>query len=65
MAPKPMPNGTVEAPIEVSSIPAVVGINFGNAFASIAVFTKVTCVLYWRPVEWTEYPEIRKDWRSA
>ncbi|TBU41533.1 actin-like ATPase domain-containing protein [Dichomitus squalens] len=34
------PNGTAEAPIEVSSLPTVVGINFGNSYASIAVLTK-------------------------
>ncbi|KAF9461054.1 Hsp70 protein-domain-containing protein [Collybia nuda] len=36
MAPKPMPNGSAEAPIEVTSLPPVVGINFGDSFASIA-----------------------------
>ncbi|OBZ78710.1 Heat shock protein 70 C57A7.12 [Grifola frondosa] len=36
----PQPNGTADAPIEVSSIPTVVGINFGNSYASIAVLTK-------------------------
>ncbi|TFK33773.1 Hsp70 protein-domain-containing protein [Crucibulum laeve] len=40
MAPKAAPNGSAEAPIQVSSIPPVVGINFGNSYASIAVFTK-------------------------
>ena len=35
------PNGTADAPIEVSSIPTVVGINFGNSYASISVLTKV------------------------
>ncbi|KAF5356430.1 hypothetical protein D9758_009501 [Tetrapyrgos nigripes] len=39
MASTPLQNGSVE-PIEPSNIPAVVGINFGNSFASIAVFTK-------------------------
>ncbi|KAI0757732.1 actin-like ATPase domain-containing protein [Daedaleopsis nitida] len=34
------PNGTADAPIEVSSIPTVVGITFGNSYASIAVLTK-------------------------
>ncbi|KAL6305706.1 actin-like ATPase domain-containing protein [Sparassis latifolia] len=34
------PNGTADAPIEVSSAPTVVGINFGNSYASIAVLTK-------------------------
>ncbi|RDX45036.1 actin-like ATPase domain-containing protein [Lentinus brumalis] len=34
------PNGSAEAPIEVSAIPTVVGINFGNSYASIAVLTK-------------------------
>ncbi|KAJ7636060.1 Hsp70 protein-domain-containing protein [Mycena polygramma] len=43
MAPKPTPNGNAaQPPVEVASsnIPAVVGINFGNAYASIAVYTK-------------------------
>ncbi|KAH8091341.1 actin-like ATPase domain-containing protein [Cristinia sonorae] len=40
MAPKTQPNGSAEAPIEVSSTPTVVGINFGNSYASIAVLTK-------------------------
>ncbi|KAI0353235.1 actin-like ATPase domain-containing protein [Trametes cingulata] len=34
------PNGTAEAPIEVSALPTVVGINFGNSYASVAVLTK-------------------------
>lgn len=33
-------NGSADAPIEVSSIPTVVGINFGNSYASIAVLNK-------------------------
>ncbi|TCD61519.1 regulator protein, partial [Steccherinum ochraceum] len=40
MAPKTQPNGSAEAPIEVSTTPTVVGINFGNSYASIAVLTK-------------------------
>ncbi|RDB31123.1 Heat shock protein 70 C57A7.12 [Hypsizygus marmoreus] len=41
MAPKSTPNGSAKAPAEqVSSLPPVVGINFGNSYASIAVFTK-------------------------
>ena len=35
-------NGTLEAPIEVSSLPTVVGINFGNSYASISVLNKVS-----------------------
>ena len=35
------PNGTAEAPIEVPALPTVVGINFGNSYASIAVLTQV------------------------
>lgn len=35
------PNGSADAPIEVSAIPTVVGINFGNSYASIAVLNKV------------------------
>lgn len=41
MAPKSVPNGNIDAPVEASNIPPVVGINFGNSYASIAVFTKV------------------------
>jgi hypothetical protein len=44
MAPKPTPNGNAaQPPVETtpSNIPAVVGINLGNAYASIAVYTKV------------------------
>ncbi|KAJ6624962.1 Hsp70 protein-domain-containing protein [Mycena sp. CBHHK59/15] len=43
MAPKPSPNGNATQPAAEpvpSNIPAVVGINFGNTYASIAVYTK-------------------------
>ncbi|KAJ7089670.1 Hsp70 protein-domain-containing protein [Mycena belliarum] len=43
MAPKPAPNGNAaQTPVQAaqSALPAVVGINFGNAYASIAVYTK-------------------------
>ncbi|KAG1896361.1 Hsp70 protein-domain-containing protein [Suillus fuscotomentosus] len=41
MAPNGLiPNGTAEAPIEISAVPSIVGINFGNSYASIAVLTK-------------------------
>ncbi|KAK7031377.1 sorting nexin-41 [Favolaschia claudopus] len=42
MAPKPTPNGNAAQPAEDahSNLPAVVGINLGNAYASIAVYTK-------------------------
>ncbi|KAJ3488754.1 hypothetical protein NLI96_g2605 [Meripilus lineatus] len=40
MTSTPRQNGTADAPIEVSSFPTVVGINFGNSYASIAVLTK-------------------------
>ncbi|KAH9846182.1 actin-like ATPase domain-containing protein [Lenzites betulinus] len=33
-------NGTAEAPIEVTSVPTIVGINFGNSYASISVLAK-------------------------
>ena len=36
-----IPNGTAGAPIDVSAVPSIVGINFGNSYASIAVLTKV------------------------
>ncbi|KAE9392218.1 hypothetical protein BT96DRAFT_1000549 [Gymnopus androsaceus JB14] len=35
-----MQNGTADAAAEASNIPALVGINFGNSFASIAVFIR-------------------------
>ncbi|KDQ51375.1 hypothetical protein JAAARDRAFT_41229 [Jaapia argillacea MUCL 33604] len=35
-----IPNGSADAPIDVSGSPNVVGINFGNSYASIAVLTK-------------------------
>ncbi|KAG5353926.1 hypothetical protein C0989_000170 [Termitomyces sp. Mn162] len=40
MSSTPVPNGKAEAPTDRSSLPAVVGINFGNSYSSIAVFTK-------------------------
>ena len=40
MTTKAVPNGSADTPV-VSTLPPVVGINFGNSFASIAVFTKV------------------------
>ena len=40
MTTKAVPNGSADAPV-VQILPPVVGINFGNSFASIAVFTKV------------------------
>ncbi|EDQ99423.1 uncharacterized protein LACBIDRAFT_192317 [Laccaria bicolor S238N-H82] len=36
MSSKTLPNGGAEAPTEVSFLPPVVGINFGNTYASIA-----------------------------
>jgi hypothetical protein len=48
MSQKALPNGHAEAPVEtlpqVSLLPPVVGINFGNSCASIAVFTKVISI---------------------
>jgi hypothetical protein len=41
MATKSTKNGNAEAPVQISTLPPVVGINFGNSYASIAVFTKV------------------------
>ncbi|KAJ3566296.1 hypothetical protein NP233_g7091 [Leucocoprinus birnbaumii] len=35
-----IPNGAAEPSVELTSLPSVVGINFGNSYASIAVFTK-------------------------
>jgi hypothetical protein len=45
MTTKAVPNGSAEPPV-VSPLPPVVGINFGNSFASIAVFTKVKGMLF-------------------
>ncbi|KAF9023580.1 actin-like ATPase domain-containing protein [Hymenopellis radicata] len=36
----PTPNGNADAAATIAPIPPVVGINFGNSYASIAVFTK-------------------------
>lgn len=41
MTDTPVPNGSAEAPIELV-LPSVVGINFGNSYASIAVLSKVS-----------------------
>lgn len=38
-----VPNGNAQAHVEVST-PSIVGINFGNSYASIAVFTKVRSI---------------------
>ena len=47
---------TPAEPVEMNTLPPVVGINFGNSYASIAVFTKVcfesaifreSCSLIW------------------
>ncbi|KAI0724749.1 actin-like ATPase domain-containing protein [Fomitopsis betulina] len=35
-----LPNGSADAPIDISSAPIVVGINFGNSYASISVLAK-------------------------
>ncbi|KAG5652909.1 hypothetical protein H0H81_003109 [Sphagnurus paluster] len=40
MSSKPLTNGTSEETLPSSSLPPIVGINFGNSYASIAVFTK-------------------------
>jgi hypothetical protein len=68
MASKSLPNGTADAPIELlSSFAPVVGINFGNSFASIAVLTKVRFydffLSYGRSIEriWG----YRRDWLSV
>lgn len=38
---KPTENGSAEAPIQSGSLLPVVGINFGNSYASLAIVTKV------------------------
>ncbi|KAK0186750.1 Hsp70 protein-domain-containing protein [Armillaria mellea] len=40
MAPETLANGSADPSVEGTPIPPVVGINFGNSYASIAVFTK-------------------------
>jgi heat shock 70kDa protein 1/2/6/8 len=45
MVDAPIPNGSAEAPIEISFLPSVVGINFGNSYASIAVLSKVSVII--------------------
>ncbi|GLB39791.1 putative hsp70 protein [Lyophyllum shimeji] len=40
MSTTPVPNGSAVGSSEGSSLPPIVGINFGNSYASIAVFTK-------------------------
>jgi len=37
----PTPNGDISKEVSGSEIPAVVGINFGNSYASISVLNKV------------------------
>jgi hypothetical protein len=41
-----IPNGSAQAPIEMNSTQTVIGINFGNSFASIAVLTKVRVSIF-------------------
>jgi hypothetical protein len=48
MAEKSLENGNAEGPVPSSSLPPVVGINFGNSYASIAVFTKVRALITFR-----------------
>ena len=64
MTPKNLPNGTAETPTQLlNSFAPVVGINFGNSFASIAVLTKV------KKPSWVFDSMAnlicRKDWRSV
>ncbi|KIK97915.1 hypothetical protein PAXRUDRAFT_824451 [Paxillus rubicundulus Ve08.2h10] len=35
-----IPNGSATLPVDVSTAPSIIGINFGNSYASIAVFTE-------------------------
>jgi len=46
MSVKPTENGSAEGLVQSGSLLPVVGINFGNSYASLAVVTKVTNVLY-------------------
>ena len=61
-----IPNGIANKPsVELTSIPPVVGINFGNSYASIAVLAKVGVfyLFYARGDDFDQ--KLRKDKQSA
>ena len=60
-------NGSADASIEVpsSSLPMVVGINYGNSYASIAVVSKACVHLFTVANQVTAHSSHRKDWRTV
>ena len=60
-------NGSADASIEVpSSLPTVVGINYGNSYASIAVVSKARVPFFTLQQDQViTYPSYRKDWQTA
>ena len=60
-------NGSADASIEASSssLPTVVGINYGNSYASIAVVSKVRVHPLIFPNQVTAHSFHRKDWQTV
>lgn len=60
-------NGSADASMEASSslLPTVVGINYGNSYASIAVVSKARSHIFTIPNQVTAHSSHRKDWQTA
>jgi len=60
-------NGSANASIEVSpiSLPTVVGINYGNSYASIAVVSKARVHFFAVRNQVIAHSSYRKDWQIA
>ena len=60
-------NGSADASIEASSspLPTVVGINYGNSYASIAVVSKARAHFFAVQNRVIAYPGCRRDWRTV
>lgn len=60
-------NGSADASIEPSSsiLPTVIGINYGNSYASIAVVSKARVYFFAVPNQVTAHSIHRKDWQTA
>lgn len=60
-------NGSADASIEASSslLPTVVGINYGNSYASIAVVSKARGHFFTVPNQVTAHSSHRKDWQTV
>lgn len=60
-------NGSADASIDVysSSLPTVVGINYGNSYASIAVVSKARVHLFTILSQVNANYSHRKDWQTA